>query len=90
MYLRADAKIEGDLQDLNIRADNSTNFVGKNLTTASCDVLSEGNSDVHVQVTDTLVVAASENSEVFIYDRPKIILNTFSHTAKIHKKEMKK
>lgn len=89
MYLRSDAKIEGDVSDLNIRTDNSTNFVGKGLTSNTCTILCEGNSDVHVQVVESVTIEASENGEIYIYDNPKITLNKFTDTAKLHKKEMK-
>ncbi len=90
LYQRADAKIEGALKHLKVRADNSTNFVGKDLTTNTCELLCESSSDVSVQVTNSLTIDASGSSEVYIYADPKITLNKFSDTAKLHKKEMKK
>jgi hypothetical protein len=90
LYQRSDAKIEGTLKHLKIRADNSTNFVGKDLTSTTCELLSEGSSDVAVQVTNSLFIDASGSSEVYIYGDPKIIINRFTDTAKLHKKEMKK
>lgn len=89
LYQRSDAKIEGNSKHLKIRADNSTNFVGKELTTNTCELLCEGNSDVAIQVIDTLTIDATGSGEVFIYHDPKIILNKFTNTAKLHKKEMK-
>ena len=90
LYQRSDAKIEGTLKHLKIRADNSTNFVGKDLTSSTCELLSEGSSDVAVQVTDSLIIDATGSGEVYIYADPKITLNKFADTAKLHKKEMKK
>lgn len=89
LYQRADAKIEGTIKHLKVRADNSTNFVGKDLTAATADVICESNSDVAVQVTNNLNIEASGSGEVYIYADPKITLNKFSDTAKLHKKEMK-
>lgn len=90
LYQRADAKIEGTLKHLKVRADNSTNFVGKDLTTSTAEVICEINSDVAIQVTKRLAIEASGNSEVYIYADPKITLNKFSDTAKLYKKEMRK
>jgi Putative auto-transporter adhesin, head GIN domain len=90
LYQRADAKIEGTLKHLKVRADNSTNFVGKDLTASTAEVICEINSDVAIQVTKSLAIEASGSSEVYIYADPKITLNKFSDTAKLHKKEMKK
>ena len=88
LYQRADAKIEGDAEYVNIRADNSSNFVGKNLTANSCDLICDLNSDVYVNAVESLSIEASGNSEVYIYNTPKIILNKFIETSKLHKKEM--
>ncbi len=88
LYQRADAKIEGDVDTLNIRADNSTNFIGKNLTSNTCSVLAEGSSDIYVQVIEEVVIEAIGSSEVHLYENPKIIINKFEGTAKLHKKEL--
>jgi len=90
LYQRSDAKIEGTLKHLKVRADNSSNFVGKDLTANTCEVLCEGSSDVAVQVTNNLTIDAAGSGEVYIYADPKITLNKFSDTAKLYKKEMKK
>jgi len=45
--------------------------------------------DVYVQVTENLSIEASGSSEVYIYDNPKIVINKFMDTSKLHKKEMK-
>jgi len=90
LYQRSDAKIEGTIKHLKIRADNSSNFIGKDLTSSTCELLCESSSDVAVQVTETLTIDATGSGEVYIYADPKIILNKFADTAKLHKKEMKK
>ena len=88
LYQRSDAEIEGTLKHLKVRADNSSNFIGKNLTTSTCELLCESNSDVAVQVTDSLTIDVSGSGEVYIYADPKITLQKFADTAKLHKKEM--
>jgi len=90
LYQRADAKIEGTLKHLKVRADNSTNFVGKDLTTSTAEVICEINSDVAIQVTKSLAIEASGNSELYIYAAPKIKINKFYDTAKLFKKEVRK
>jgi len=88
-YQQADVKVRGTLEQLNIRADNSSNIVGKDLTVKSCELLCEGSSDVAVQVTESLSIDASGSGEVYIYANPKITINKFADTAKLHKKELK-
>lgn len=88
LYQRANAKIEGDVDTLNIRADNSTNFIGKELTSNTCSILAEGSSDVYIQVIEEVTIDATGSSEIFLYENPKIIINTFKDTVKLHKKEL--
>lgn len=88
LYQRADAKIEGDVDTLNIRADNSTNFIGKELTSNTCTVLAEGSSDVYLQAIEEVIIEASGSSEVYLYENPKITINKFEDTVKLHKKEL--
>lgn len=89
LYQRSVAQLEGDVGYLNIRADNSSNFDGKNLSANSCDVIADLNSDVNVQVIERLGIEASGNSEVYIYENPSIDLRKFSDNAKLHKKKLK-
>lgn len=89
LYQRANADIEGYAVNLNVNADNSSTFTGKNLTATDCSVIAGLNADVYVQVTDILSIEATGGSEVYVYEEPKINLNKFSDTAKLHKKELK-
>ena len=41
-----------------------------------------------VNVTEELFIDATGSGEVYIYNEPKITLNKFSDTAKLHKKEI--
>jgi Putative auto-transporter adhesin, head GIN domain len=89
MYQSADAKIEGTLSTLSLRTDNTSKFIGKDLATNNCDLLSEGSSNVSVQIIENLSIQASGSSEVSIYNNPKIVINKFVDMAKLYKKEMK-
>lgn len=89
MYQSADAKIEGTLGKLNLRTDNTSKFIGKDLATNNCELLSEGSSNVSIQVIENLYIQAFGSSEISIYNNPKIVINKFVDTAKLYKKEMK-
>lgn len=88
LYQRANANIEGDTDTLEIRADNSTNFIGKNLTANTCQILAEADSDLYIQVIEEVIIDASGASEIYIYENPKITITKFKDTAKLHKKEL--
>jgi len=88
LYQRSNATIEGDTDALEIRADNSTNFIGKNLTSNVCSVLAEGSSDLYIQAVEEIIIEASGSSEIYLFENPKITINKFKDTVKLHKKEL--
>ncbi|NNL83023.1 MAG: DUF2807 domain-containing protein, partial [Winogradskyella sp.] len=45
------------------------------------------NSDIYTNISDSLALEISGNSEVYLYGSPKIDLMTFTDTAKLQKKE---
>jgi len=88
LYQRASANVEGTVTtNLNLRADNNSQFNGKNFTTKACTVLAEMDSDIYLEVTDTIAIDATGASEIYLFGNPKITINTFTGTVKLEKKE---
>jgi len=87
LYQRANADIEGTIQNLNLRTDNNSQFNGKNFTTNTCSVLAEMSSDVYVEVIENITIDASGSSEIYLYGTPKITITKFIDTVKLQKKE---
>ncbi len=90
IYEKASARIEGDIMELNLRADQSSKFDGENLSCLTAEVLAQGSSDLKVNVKDTLNIRANGRSEIEIYNEPQINLIEFTNEAKIEKKEFSK
>lgn len=90
IYEKASARIDGDIQDFIIRADQSSKFDGENLTSIKANVLAQGDSEVKVNATDSLAIIAKGTSEVNIYNNPKIDLIELKNEAIIAKKEFSK
>ena len=90
IYEKASARIEGDIQDFNLRADQSSKFDGENLTCIRATVLSQGRSDSKINVTEKLELTAKGDSKTEIYNNPEINLIEFTDEAVITKKEFKK
>jgi len=86
LYQKANAKIEGDINQLKLRADNAANFEGKKLTTNNAIVIAEGSADCYLDVKDSLTIDASGSSKIYMYNSPKINLNKFEDSATIYKK----
>ncbi|TRO66739.1 GIN domain-containing protein [Christiangramia sabulilitoris] len=90
IYEKASARIEGEITELNLRADQSSKFDGENLSSIKAEVLSQGNSEVRVNVSDTLNVRAKGKSEIDVYNKPVVNLLEFEDEAVIAKKEFGK
>lgn len=90
IYEKASARIDGEIKDFQLRADQSSSFDGENLTCEFANVLAQGNSELKVNVTDSLEIRANGNSEIEIFNDPKIQLIEFKDEAMISKKEFSK
>jgi len=87
LYLRADASIEGTASNSIIRLGNSTNFNGSKFDAQTVDVSLEDNSDLTIAVSKTITIAASGDSEIYLYGNPEITITKFEDTAKLQKKK---
>ncbi|GAA4321621.1 head GIN domain-containing protein [Pontixanthobacter gangjinensis] len=90
IYEKASARIDGDVQEFKIRADQSSKFDGENLTSIKADVLAQGDSEVKVNATESLKIKANGKSEIDIYNEPVIELIEFKDEASLVKKEFSK
>lgn len=90
IYEKASARIEGDVKEFKIRADQSSKFDGENLTSLQAEILAQGNSEVKVNATDSLKIRANGNSEIDVYNEPNINLIEFKDEAVLAKKEFSK
>ncbi len=87
LYLRADAVIEGSANSSMLRLDNSTNFNGAQFDVKTVDTTLEDNSDLTIACTERITIAASGNSEIYLYGSPEITITKFEDTAKLQKKK---
>lgn len=87
MLLKASATIEGTSENFTLRCDLSSSFTGKEFTSNTCNLVAEGDSSASVRVNGTLTTEISGDSEVYVYGAQKIILNKFSDSARLQKKE---
>lgn len=86
LYQKANAKIEGEVTLLELRADNASNYHGEKLTANTANVIAEGSSDCDLDVKTSLTLEASGSAEVNIYNTPKIELKRFEDSAALYKK----
>lgn len=87
LYLRSDAVIEGSANSAVLRLDNSTNFNSPKFDVKAVDASLEDNSDLTILSSESITIAASGDSEIYLYGSPAISITKFEDTAKLQKKK---
>jgi hypothetical protein len=87
LYLRSEASIEGTVNNSVIRLDTSTNFNGSKFEVQTTDVSLEDNSDLTISVNESITIAASGDSEIYLFGSPAITITKFEDTVKLQKKK---
>ncbi|MFB9056364.1 GIN domain-containing protein [Mariniflexile ostreae] len=86
LYQRAYAEINGTGHSLWLRTNNSAQFMGKNYSIETGDVNCENTSEATIDATNNISIEASGSSSVYLYNNPKITINSLTDTAKLQKK----
>lgn len=86
MLQRANARLEGDANELTIDIDNSSVLKAEKLTVKTCNLITEGRADAHIEASKDLIIEASGSTETYIYGSPKIELKKFEDEAILRKK----
>ncbi len=89
MYQKAEATLEGDIIDFQLRLDNNAEFVGKNLSSKNAIVLAEAYSKGSVFASTTFNLDASGDAAIELYGDPKIEIKRFSDEVVLSKKRLK-
>lgn len=89
MYQKASANIEGDINDLKLRMDNSTSFTGKNLVAQTASVIAEASAKNTVQVATKLLLESSGKAETNLYGNATIEIKRFADESTLNKKLLK-
>lgn len=87
IYEKASARIDGDINEFELRADQSAKFDGENLASIHAIVLAQGDSENKINATEKLEIRANGSSETEIFNNPEIDLIEFKDEAIIAKKE---
>lgn len=87
LYQRANAKLEGTLETTQLRVDNSSVFSGKEFLTKTCNLIADMSGSATIRVNESITIEATGNSEVYLYNEPKITLTKFGGNSKLQMKE---
>ena len=89
LYQKSSAVVEGDVIDLKLRLDNSSEFTGMNLISKSAELIAEANTSTKINVLTNATIEASGKSEIQFYGDAKIELKKFTENTVIMKKTLK-
>lgn len=89
MYQRADAEVEGDVDEFKLRLDNNAVFEGKKLSSKNAELICESYTRVSILAERTLEIEASGKTEIDLYGDQKITLRRFDDNAILKKKPSK-
>lgn len=89
LYEKSIATLEGDITDANIRLDNNTEFIAKNLLIKNVELLTEAYSNCSINSSKSIIIDASGNSKISLYGDPKLQIKRFVDNATISKKPSK-
>ena len=89
LYQKSSAVVEGDVIDLKLRLDNSSEFTGMNLISKSAELIAEANTTTKINVVTNVTIEASGKSEIQFYGDAKIELKKFTENTVIMKKTLK-
>lgn len=86
LYERTNAIIEGNCDTADIELDNNAQFNGKNFTINTCKVMCNISSDAYLEVIKEITIDATGASAIYLYQNPKITINSMTDTTKLQKK----
>ncbi|OIQ29777.1 MAG: DUF2807 domain-containing protein [Bacteroidetes bacterium MedPE-SWsnd-G2] len=88
LYQRANVVIEGSSENATFRLDNQAVLDGKSFMTTHSQLVAESSSKIFVNSLEDIDITASGDSEIYLYNTPKITVQSFSGEAKLQKKEL--
>ena len=86
LYERSNTVIEGNCDTADIDLDNNAQFNGKNFTVNSCNLVCNISSDAHLEVIKDITIDATGTSAIYLYQNPKITINSMTDTTKLQKR----
>jgi len=89
LYQKSTAVVEGDVNELKLRVDNSSEFTGMNLISKTAELIAEANTTTKLNVVTSASIEASGKSEIQFFGDAKIELKKFTENTVIMKKTLK-
>lgn len=90
LYQKATAALEGDANNTTLRLDNSAELNARNFNSKNTDVSIEGSASCNLLAENTIVIDATDKTEIELYGSPKIEIRQLAGEAKLFKKPIGK
>jgi len=89
MYQKTVAVLEGDVDELKLRMDNSSSFTGKNLTTKNAIAILEGSAIGILNISTQASLELLGKTECYLFGDSPVELKQFKDQAMLFKKSLK-
>lgn len=86
LYQKANAVIEGDATNANLRLDNSAELNARNFNIKNGNLAIEGNANCSILAKNSIAISATDRAEIALFGTPKIEINKLEGEAKLLKK----
>jgi hypothetical protein len=86
LYQKSTANIEGSTTNAVFRLDSNSHLIANKLTVKNIDLTSEGYSNSAVYAETSIIISASDKSEIQLFGEPKIEMRKFVDEAQLLKK----
>ena len=86
LYQKATAALEGDANTTTLRLDNSAELNARNFNSKNTDISIEGSASCSLLAENTIVIDATDKTEIELYGSPKIEIRKLAGEAKLFKK----
>ena len=86
LYQKSEATVEGSAVNAMLRLDNNASFTGNKFTTKNADITTESYTNCSLFVETTVIIDATNKSEIQLLGSPKIEIRKFADEAKLIKK----
>ena len=86
LYQKANAVIEGDATNANLRLDNSAELNARNFNIKNGNLAIEGNANCSILAENSIAISATDRAEIALFGTPKIEINKLEGEAKLLKK----
>ncbi len=90
LYQKANAVIEGDATNANLRLDNSTELIARNFNIKNANLAIEGNANCSVLAENSIAISATDRAEIMLFGTPKIEINKLEGESKLLKQLISK